>query len=75
MSVDGYGYSFDLTDAFDPRTNATRSLLRIHPDGGYPGTLGCIGIQGPKTTQEQFYNSLKALLASNGGKYTIRVGM
>ena len=75
MTVDGFGYSFDLSDSYDPRTSLQRSLLRIHPDGGGPGTAGCIGIQGPRSTQEQFYSSLKALLAANGGKYTVRVGM
>ena len=75
MVTEGFGYSFNLSDAYDPRTGAQRTLLRIHPDSGAPGTLGCIGIQGPRATQEQFYNSLKALLATNGGKYTLRVGM
>jgi hypothetical protein len=75
MMVEGFGYSFDLSDVFDPRTNADRTLLRIHPDGGGPGTIGCIGVQGNRATQEQFYTNLKNLLDKNGGRYTIRVGM
>src|SRR5262249_41376874 len=44
MSVGGVGWSFAVSDKFDPRVGATRSLLRIHPDGGTAGTQGCIGI-------------------------------
>src|SRR5689334_21913981 len=36
MVVDGVGFSFALSDKFDPRVGETRSLLRIHPDGGTP---------------------------------------
>jgi hypothetical protein len=75
MMVGGFGYSFDLSDAFDPRVRAQRTLLRIHPDGGGPGTIGCIGIQGDRAVQEKFYQDLKNLLNANGGKYTIVVKM
>ncbi len=40
MVRDGVGFSVDLNPLFP--TN--RTLLRIHPDGNVPGTLGCIGI-------------------------------
>lgn len=40
MTIDNVGFSFDLSPEF--RTN--RSNLEIHPDGGAPGTAGCIGI-------------------------------
>src|SRR5262249_32631056 len=47
MVLNGVGFSFDL----DP-VNGTpvygRSLFRIHPDGGSPGTNGCIGIRESK---------------------------
>ncbi len=36
---DGAGWSLNL----DPTFKTTRDLLRIHPDGNVPGTLGCIG--------------------------------
>jgi hypothetical protein len=44
MVRDDVGFSVDLSDHYDPVTGRTRSLLRIHPDGGKPGTEGCIGI-------------------------------
>lgn len=34
------GYSVNL----DPQFSTPRTDLRIHPDGGVPGTLGCIGV-------------------------------
>lgn len=34
------GYSLDL----HPQFPTNRTDLRIHPDGGTPGTLGCIGV-------------------------------
>jgi hypothetical protein len=74
MMVDGYGYSFDLTDSYDSRVDRTRTLLRIHPDGGGPGTAGCIGIEGDKSTQERFYSDLNAQIKTEGGTYQIKVG-
>ncbi len=74
MQVDGYGYSFDLSDAYDSRVGGTRTLLRIHPDGGNAGTAGCIGIQGGAAEQRQFYKDLTDTIAASGGTYTIRVG-
>lgn len=74
MQVGGYGYSFDLSDKYDSRVGKGRSLLRIHPDGGNPGTLGCIGIKGNAATQKQFYESLQQELQSNGGRIKIKVG-
>src|SRR5438067_3736237 len=44
MTRDGVGFSVDLSDKYDPAAKRVRSLLRIHPDGGQPGTQGCIGI-------------------------------
>jgi hypothetical protein len=44
MTRDGVGFSVDLQDQWDPVEKRVRSLLRIHPDGGDPGTLGCVGI-------------------------------
>lgn len=34
------GYSLDL----ESRSPINRNLLRIHPDGGTPGTKGCVGV-------------------------------
>ena len=44
MVRDEIGFSLDLDDKYDPTLKRTRSLLRIHPDGGKPGTEGCVGI-------------------------------
>jgi len=74
MVVDGVGFSFALSDKFDPRTGATRSLLRIHPDGSPAGTQGCIGIVGNGDVQRQFLADMKAELDRNGGSFTLHVG-
>ena len=53
---------------------ATRRLLRIHPDGGTPGTLGCMGIVGNADVQRQFREDMRAELQRNGGRFTLNVG-
>ena len=73
MSVDGVGYSFAVSDKYDPRVGDTRSLLRIHPDGGSAGTQGCIGIVGDAATQRQFRADMLAEIRRNGGSYTLQV--
>ncbi len=73
MSVGGVGYSFAVSDKFDSRVGDTRSLLRIHPDGGSAGTEGCIGIVGNAETQRQFRADMLAELRRNGGRYTLTV--
>jgi hypothetical protein len=52
----------------------TRTALRIHPDGGRAGTMGCIGIVGDRATLQRFQRDLAAELARNGGRFTLRVG-
>ncbi len=42
MKLNGVGFSVDL----EPMFPTGRTNLRIHPDGGKPGTEGCIGILG-----------------------------
>jgi hypothetical protein len=74
MVVDGVGFSFALSDKYDPRVGATRSLLRIHPDGSPAGTQGCIGIVGNGAVQRQFREDMRAELQRNGGSFTLRVG-
>lgn len=73
MMVGGEGYSFALSDKYDSRVGDTRSLLRIHPDGGGPGTIGCIGIVGDASVQRQFRADMLAELERNGGSYTLQV--
>jgi hypothetical protein len=74
MVVDGVGFSFALSDKYDPRVGATRTLLRIHPDGGSAGTNGCMGIVGNGATQKQFREDMRAELARHGGSFTLHVG-
>ena len=74
MSRDGVGYSFAMSDKYDPRVGDARSLLRIHPDGGSAGTMGCIGIVGDGNVQAQFRADMLAELERNGGTYNLRVG-
>lgn len=73
MSVGGVGYSFAVSDKYDPRVRGTRTLLRIHPDGGSAGTEGCIGIVGDAATQRRFRSDMEAELRRNGGRYTLSV--
>ena len=73
MVVGGVGYSFALNNKFDSRVGATRTELRIHPDGGTPGTNGCIGIVGNAATQRQFRADMLAEIRRNGGSYTLNV--
>jgi hypothetical protein len=74
MSVGGVGYSFAMSDKYDPRVNGTRRLLRIHPDGGTAGTEGCMGIVGNADVQRRFRADMEAEIRRNGGRYTLRVG-
>lgn len=75
MVRDGVGYSFALSNKYDPRVGGTRSALRIHPDGGSAGTQGCIGIVGDAATQRQLREDMRAELARNGGRFTLNVGV
>lgn len=59
MVRDGVGFSVDL----DPLFPTNRTLLRIHPDGNVPGTLGCIGITDPD--MQGCYDALKQLLPTS----------
>ncbi len=75
MVRDGVGYSFALNNAYDPRVGGTRTALRIHPDGGSAGTMGCIGIVGDAATQRQFRADMMAEIRRNGGSFTLNVGV
>lgn len=74
MNVGGVGYSFAMSDKYDPRVRGTRSLLRIHPDGGTAGTEGCVGIVGDANVQRRFREDMRAELRRNGGRFTLNVG-
>ncbi|HEU5217022.1 MAG TPA: peptidoglycan-binding domain-containing protein [Gemmatimonadales bacterium] len=74
MVVDGVGFSFALSDKFDPRVGRTRSELRIHPDGGSAGTNGCMGIVGNGDVQRRFREDMRAELKRHGGSFTLHVG-
>lgn len=73
FSVDGVGYSFALSDAYDSRVGGTRTLLRIHPDGGVAGTQGCIGIVGNGATQRNFREDMRAELSRSNNRFTLTV--
>jgi peptidoglycan hydrolase-like protein with peptidoglycan-binding domain len=78
---DGVGFSFLIEDAgrpgsdkmYDPRAKRDRQYLRIHPDGGSPGTAGCIGLVGNGALMRQFRDNMNAELSRHGGTYTLRV--
>ena len=73
MQVGGEGYSFALSNKYDSRVGGTRTLLRIHPDGAGPGTIGCIGIVGDAATQRRFREDMRAELNRSGGSFTLNV--
>ena len=65
--ADGWGWSLDITPDF----KTERNLLRIHPDGNKPGTLGCIGI---KCKDEEFlYLDLKSYFDSGNKNIQVEV--
>lgn len=73
FSVDGVGFSFAVSDKYDSRVGDTRTLLRIHPDGGSVGTNGCIGIVGNGTTQRAFREDMRAEFNRSGNEITLTV--
>lgn len=75
MSVGGCGYSFALTDIYDPRVGDVRRMLRVHPDGGTNGTQGCLGIVGGKATQKQFLQDMEAAIEAGGGVFVLVVSL
>lgn len=44
MVRNGIGFSVDVSDKWDDALQRMRRLLRIHPDGGLPGSEGCVAI-------------------------------
>jgi hypothetical protein len=70
MTRDHIGFSVDLSDKYDPVAKKTRSLLRIHPDGGLPGTEGCIGIVSDVAGCR---DHLKAMLSDAGSQLSLMV--
>lgn len=73
FSVGGVGYSFAVSNAYDTRVGDTRTLLRIHPDGGSVGTNGCIGIVGNSSVQERFREDMRAELNRSNDRVSLRV--
>ena len=77
FSSDGVGFTFALSDKADPRVGGvSRTLLRIHPDGGVLGTKGCIGILGAAVTQTAFKLDMKTELSrvsAGGGSFKLTV--
>ena len=73
FNVGGIGYTFALSNRYDPRVADTRTALLIHPDGGVVGTQGCIGIVGSAETQRTFREGMRAELDRNQGSFTLTV--
>jgi len=73
FSVGGVGYSFAVSDKYDTRVGDTRTLLRIHPDGGSAGTNGCIGIVGNASVQRTFREGMRAGLNRSSNRVSLRV--
>jgi hypothetical protein len=71
--VGSVGYSFAMSNRYDPRVHDTRTALLIHPDGGPVGTQGCIGIVGCARTQRAFREDMRAELNRNHGRFTLTV--
>ncbi|MCT4646043.1 MAG: hypothetical protein N4A74_13740, partial [Carboxylicivirga sp.] len=59
---DGVGFSVDITP--DPMHG--RQYLRIHPDGGLPGTAGCIGLTGNAQELRLFSSMIRNHLSQYG---------
>ena len=62
MTIDGVGFSYDLTPAFP----TDRTLLRIHPDGGRPGSEGCIALRADRKQLQDFATRVNAYLGAYG---------
>lgn len=63
MTLNGVSYSLNI----DPTSGTDigdRDLLRIHPDGNVPGTIGCIGVLGNKATLRKCAADLSGLLSA-----------
>jgi hypothetical protein len=73
-TVDGVGFTFAVSDKWDDRVGDTRSLLRIHPDGGTEGTHGCIGIVGNGEVQKKFREDVRAMFEQYGEQLMLRMG-
>lgn len=50
-----------------------RSALRIHPDGGRIGTLGCVGLYESSNRLIQFRNKLNNFLNQNNDQIRLKV--
>jgi hypothetical protein len=68
MCEDGQGWSLDL----DPTFRTERDLLRIHPDGNVPGTLGCIAPACGKN-QRTVYEALREYFEGNSSSIPVIV--
>lgn len=65
MVLNDVGYSFDV-DPADGTEVFGRSLFRIHPDGGSPGTNGCLGVRESADRLSECEQIIAALITSNG---------
>jgi len=66
---DGFGFSFNV----EPTFQTGRSLLRIHPDGNLPGTLGCVGLKCSAIQGKIFYNQVNAVTTNGSINLNINI--
>jgi hypothetical protein len=57
QDVSGRGFFVPIYPKFTTERGKMGGRLGIHPDGGSPGTLGCIGLN-PSSDTAGFYNAL-----------------
>jgi len=65
----GWGFFVPIYPKFETNRGKKNGRLGIHPDGGKPGTLGCIGIINANT--KSFYDAIS--LTSPSTKLTLKV--
>ena len=49
-----------------PSVPTDRTLLRIHPDGGRPGSEGCIALRADRKQLQDFVNRVNAYVRAYG---------
>lgn len=61
------GWKFPVENMWDPNAGRIREGIRIHPDGNWAGTKGCVGISGDVTTLEDCRAKISEAIKLGGG--------
>lgn len=72
MVLNGVGFSFDLSPT-DGTEVYHRDQFRIHPDGGNPGTNGCLGIRESADRLREAETIILNLMRANGGSFKVSI--